>query len=310
MKNTDNRISERKRPMVKIVPHLWFDKEAEAAVTLYTTLFENSEITQRQKLEGTPSGDNTIYYEFTLAGEPFAAINGGPIFEKNPSISLTVQCETKDEMQILWDELIKGGRALMPLQQYPFSEWYGWVEDRFGLSWQIILAEDEAHKQKIIPSFMFSGSATGKANEAIDYYVDVFQNSSRDETYRYQADESQHADAEISHATFELMEAEFIAADNGEKVDYTFNEGVSLMVLCVTQGEIDYYWEKLSAVPEAEECGWLKDKYGVSWQIVPNRLNELLETGTSRQIEAVTQAFLEMKKINIEKLERVWDVEK
>lgn len=293
--------------MERIIPHLWFDQEVEEAVVFYTSLFEQSEVLTIQKLEGTPSGDNALSYEFKLAGQKFAAINGGPIFEFNPSISLTILGETKDEIQTLWKQLASGGNVLMPLQKYPFSEFYGWVEDKYGLTWQLIFAEGEPYKQKITPSLMFSGPVTGKADEAIDYYVDIFQNGQRGETFEYPAGEANHPEAKIGHGTFELMNYAFIAADNGETVDYTFNEAVSLMVFCVTQAEIDYYWEKLSAVPEAEQCGWLKDQYGVSWQIVPHNLTELLETGTRKQINAVTEAFLEMKKLDIERLERIWE---
>jgi predicted 3-demethylubiquinone-9 3-methyltransferase (glyoxalase superfamily) len=79
------------------------------------------------------------------------------------------------------------------------------------------------------------------------------------------------------------------------------------MVSCETQAEIDRYWEKLSAVPAAEECGWVKDKYGLSWQIVPTAMNEMLETGTPEQLARVTQAFLKMKKFDIAKLQKAFD---
>lgn len=293
--------------MEKIIPHLWFDQEVEEAVEFYLSLFEHSEVQAIQKLEGTPAGDNALSYTFTLAGQSFAAINGGPVFEFNPSISFTVLGETKDEIQTLWDQLVTDGNVLMDLKAYSFSEYYGWVEDKFGVSWQLVFTEGKDYKQKIIPSLTFSGPETGKANEAIDFYVDIFQKGQRGETHEYPADEANHPEAKISHATFELMEEELIAADNGEVADYTFNEAVSIMVSCVTQSEIDYYWEKLSAVPEAEQCGWLKDKYGVSWQIVPHDLTELLESGTRKQINAVTEAFLEMKKLDMERLERIWE---
>ncbi len=293
--------------MNKIIPHLWFDTQVEEAVDFYTSLFEDSEITTVQKLEGTPSGDNAVSIEFTLTGQKFAAINGGPYFKPNPSISFTVLCDSEEEIDTLWEKFTDGGSELMPLQEYPFSPYYGWVEDRYGFSWQLIHAEGQSYKQKITPTLMFSGEATGKADEAIDFYVDVFQKGKRIDTYPFEEGQANHDEAKVMHATFELMETELIANDNGEKSDFTFNEAISLMVMCVTQAEIDYYWEKLSADPEAEQCGWLKDKYGVSWQILPHNLTELLESGTRKQINAVTEAFLEMKKLDIEKLERIWE---
>lgn len=293
--------------MEKLVPHFWFDTEAEEAVNFYMSLFENSEMLVVQELEGIPSGENTVAYEFNLAGQHFAALNGGPSFKINPSISMTVLGDTKEDVQTLWDQLIEGGKALMPLQEYEFSEFYGWVEDKYGLSWQLISSEGMKYNQKIIPSLMFSGTVTGKARDAMTYYTNIFQNGKILDVHEYEKGQANIPEAEIAHATFEIMDMEMIAADNAEETDYEFNEGVSLMLLCVTQAEIDYYWDKLSAAPEAEQCGWLKDKFGVSWQIVPMNLSELLSTGTRKQINAVTEDFLQMEKINLEKLERTWE---
>ena len=292
--------------MEKIVPHFWFDTEAKEAVEFYMSLFEDSKMLVVQELEGTPSGENTEAYEFNLAGQPFAALNGGPEIKMNSSISLTVKGETKEEIQSLWDELVEGGHVLMPLKKYDFSEFYGWVEDRYGLSWQLIYFEGKSFQQKITPSLLFSGTVTGKARDAITYYTNVLQNGKIFDVYEYESGQASAEEAKIAHATFEIMGLEMIAADHAQKVDYQFNEGVSFMILCVTQAEIDSYWDKLSATVEAEQCGWLKDKFGVSWQIIPMNLSELLSTGTRKQINAVTEEFLQMKKINIEKLERAW----
>lgn len=294
--------------MSKIVPHLWFDTEVEAAVNFYISLFADSKIVTLQKFEGTPAGDNAVSIEFTLAKQPFSATNGGPYFKPNPSISFAVLCDSKEEIDHLWEAFKEEGKELIPLNSYEFSAYYGWVEDKYGFSWQLIHAEGQPYKQKIIPSLMFSGERTGQAEEAVDFYIDLFKNGKRLDTYKYEEGQANHPDAKIRHATFVLKETEWIANDNMEISDFTFNEAVSFMVLCVSQGEIDYYWEKLSADPEAEQCGWLKDPYGVSWQIVPHNLTELLESGTRKQINAVTDAFLEMKKLDIEKLERVWQM--
>ncbi len=292
--------------MDKIVPYIWYDTEAKEAVDFYTSLFDDSEILVVQELEDTPSGDDTWAIDFTLAGVHFGALNGGPMFKKNPSISFTVLCDTEEEIHRLWDQLSDGGRELMPLQSYDFSELYGWVEDRYELSWQLISSEGMEYEQKILPSLLYSGDATGKAREAIEFYTEIFQGGKILNVMEYEEGQAKHPDAEIAYSSFELMDLEMSAADDGEGGDTPFNEAISLMVECVTQSEIDYYWEKLSADPEAEQCGWLKDKYGVSWQIVPHNLTELLSTGTRKQINAVTQAFLPMKKLDMAKLERVW----
>lgn len=290
----------------RIVPYLWFDNDAEEAVHFYVSLFDDSEITWIQKLEGTPSGDNASTLLFTLADQSLGAINGGPYFEFNPSTSLFVMCDSPEEARELWKKLSEGGKELMPLQKYPFSNLYGWVEDRFGLSWQVMDSEGQEYQQKISPHLLFSGSMTGQADEAVHYYTDIFKDGKILDSHEYEEDQSQHPEAKIAYAKFELLSHELLAADNSYPVDYEFNEAFSIMVSCVTQAEIDYYWEKLSAHPEAEQCGWLKDKFGFSWQIIPARMNDLITQGTQKQINAVTEAFLPMKKINMEKLETVW----
>lgn len=294
--------------MERIVPHLWFNDNAKEAVNFYRTLFDDSKMMLEQKLDGTPSGENAAYYEFTLAGQLFGALNGGPHFTFNPAISISVNCETIEETEVLWQKLIEGGRALMPLQEYTFSKLYGWVEDKYGLSWQVIYTEGFEYEQKITMQLMFSGHMTGKANEAIKYYTDLFKDGVIGDFHEYEEGQAVQEDAKISHANFSILDTEILASDNGTQTDYTFNEAISLMVLCVTQAEIDYYWENLSADPEAEQCGWLKDKFGVSWQIVPANMNELMSRGTQAQIDAVTQEFLKMKKLDKNHLERAWEL--
>lgn len=294
--------------MERIVPHLWFNDNAKEAVNFYRTLFDDSKMMLEQKLDGTPSGENAAYYEFTLAGQLFGALNGGSHFTFNPAISISVNCETIEETEVLWQKLIEGGRALMPLQEYTFSKLYGWVEDKYGLSWQVIYTEGFEYEQKITMQLMFSGHMTGKANEAIKYYTDLFKDGVIGDFHEYEEGQAVQEDAKISHANFSILDTEILASDNGTQTDYTFNEAISLMVLCVTQAEIDYYWEKLSADPEAEQCGWLKDKFGVSWQLVPANMNELMSRGTQAQIDAVTQEFLKMKKLDKNHLERAWEL--
>jgi len=251
--------------MGKIVPHFWFDQEAREAVVFYISLFEDAELTNTQEIEGAPDGEEVTSYEFMLEGQPFAAINGGPQFTFNPSISLSIMSDNKEEIHRLWDAFVEEGEALMPLQEYPFSELYGWVADNYGLSWQLMYSETAGDEQKITPNLLFSGEVTGKAGEAIRFYTDHFANGEVGEIHKYEANEANNPKAKVSFANFQLMDSQFQAMDNGNEVDYTFNEALSFMVFCASQAEIDYYWDKLSAVPEAEECGWLKDKYGVSW---------------------------------------------
>lgn len=291
--------------MKGIIPQLWYDKEAQDAVDLYTSLFENSRLKAVQELEDTPSGD-TNNFSFELAGQPFGAINGGPYVTLNPSISLMVMCQSKEEVDEKWNVLKKEGKILMPLQKYDFAEYYGWVQDRFGLSWQLMYDDMQTFDQKILPHFLFTGDMIGKAREAMEFYTSIFDNSSIELLYEYQPGEAEHPDAEIGYGLFRLNGMAFNGGDDGDHSGFAFNEAFSLMVSCENQEEIDYYWEKLSAVPEAEVCGWLKDKYGVSWQIVPEQMDDYLINGTREQINRVTQAFLKMKKMDLAELERAY----
>lgn len=289
--------------MQKIVPHLWYDKEAKEAALFYIGLFDQSRLINTAVIENTPSGDaETVSFE--LAGQHFTAISAGPYFKFNPSISLMVACYSAEEVNTKWNALIEGGSELMPLGEYPFSKWYGWVQDRYGLSWQLMLTEGGQAVQKITPNLLFSKDSCGKAEEAVKYYTEVFENSGIGLVSKYGPGEAASPKAKVNYAAFKLCGIDFSAMDNGFDVDFTFNEAFSLIVNCKDQKEIDYFWDRLSAVPEAEQCGWIKDKFGVSWQIVPENMDELLSNGSKDEIQRVTEAFLKMKKFDLDALEK------
>jgi predicted 3-demethylubiquinone-9 3-methyltransferase (glyoxalase superfamily) len=289
--------------MQKITTHLWFDKEAKEAAEFYVSVFPQSRIHNITTLHDTPSGSvDTVSFE--LLGREFLAISAGPMFKFNPSISLHVTCRTKDEVDALWARLAEGGTPLMELGAYPFSERYGWIQDRYGLSWQIHYRGADS-TTKIAPVLMFVGDVYGKAEEAIRFWTSVFPDSTTDAIDRYGKGEEPNREGAIKYATFLLFGLEFGATESAYKHSFAFNEAISFMVNCDTQDEIDYYWQKLSAVPEAEQCGWLKDKYGVSWQIVPKGMEEMLAGDDRERIDRVTQAFLQMKKIDVAKLREV-----
>lgn len=158
--------------------------------------------------------------------------------------------------------------------------------------------------QKITPSFWFDNNA----REAMEYYVSVFPNSKIIQADEY-PDESldEHfkgMNGKILHGVFELDGQRFICLDGGPI--FTFNEAVSFTVECSDQEEVDYYWRKLSHVPESEQCGWCKDKFGVSWQIVPQQLGELMNGEDTGGAQRVTQALMKMHKINVAELEAAY----
>jgi len=290
--------------MKKITPHLWFDQEAKEAAAFYTSVIPNSKITNTTTLHDTPSGDADIV-NIELAGQPFTLLSAGPLFKFNPSVSFLVMCEKKDEVDALWRELSKGGKSLMDLGSYPHSERYGWTQDRYGLSWQIMHAGARPIVQKITPVMMFTEHQAGRAEEAIQYYASIFPNSKVGDLLRYAKGEEPDREGNVKYGDFALNGQKFAAMDSRRVHGFAFNEAISFIVPCETQQEIDRYWS-LSADPKAEQCGWLKDKFGLSWQIVPTVMNEMLASKDSKKLARVTQAFLQMKKFDVAKLEEVY----
>lgn len=298
--------------MQKIIPHLWFDQKAEVAADFYTSVFKAGRVLNKthytkagRDIHGMEAG-SVMTVEFEIGGHQMIALNGGPIFTPNPSISFFVYRKTKEEIDELWKALSDGGTPLMPLETYPFSPYYGWIQDKFGVSWQLIIWEQDGDIPPVMPSLMFIGNNDGKADEAIDFYISVFKNSSRGQTARYgdMPGDAVFPAEHIAYADFTLEGQKFVAMDSGKDHKFNFNEGISLMVIGKDQAEIDYYWDKLSAVPEAEQCGWLKDKFGVSWQVVPAGMEKILNDPDQDKAERGMAAVLKMKKIDIEELRR------
>ena len=292
--------------MQKITPHLWFDKEAIEAANYYVSTFPNSKVKHTTMLYNTPS-DSVDIVTFELLGLEFQAINAGPLFKFNPSISFHVPCKTKEEVDEIWNKLSPGGQVLMELGAYPFSERYGWLQDKYGLSWQIIYSSEDYVRQKITPAIMFVGSVCGKAEDAINYWTSVFPEANVDFLQHYGKGEEPDQEGTLKYGGFSLFGQEFRAMDSAYEHQFMFNEAISFIVNCDTQQEIDYYWGKLSAVPEAEQCGWLKDKYGISWQVVPTGMEVMLGGNDRVRIDRVTQAFLVMKKIDIAQLQEAYE---
>ena len=294
--------------MQKIIPHLWYDKEAKEAAQFYVSVFgKNSKVTNITIIHNTPSGDCDIV-SFELLGHKFMSISAGPYFKFTPAISFIVGCETRKEVDTLWKKLSDGGKTLMPLDTYPFSERYGWTEDKYGLSWQLILTKPEGEdRPKIVPSLLFVGDMCGKAASAVNFYLSAFKSKETKlgNLIHYGLCQEPNKKGTVMFSDFMILNHWIAAMDGAGPHNFKFNEALSFIVNCDTQKEIDYYWNKLSAVPEAEQCGWLKDKFGVSWQIVPTALGEMMKD--KAKVELVTQAFLKMKKFDIEKLQKAYN---
>lgn len=261
-------------------------------------------------LRDTPSGDCDVV-SFEILGQPFQAISAGPLFTFNPSISFMVnfdptqQPDAKNALDAAWAKLVDGGKVLMPLGAYPFSEHYGWVQDRYGVSWQLILTKPEGEERpEVLPTLLFVGDAYGRAEEAVTHYLATFSSEARPGAMmHYGPGQEPHRAGTVMFSDVKLADCWMVAMDGGGDHSFAFNEAISFLVSCDTQAEIDALWSKLSAVPEAEQCGWLKDRFGVSWQIVPRRMKEMMRSGDEAAIKRVTAAFLTMKKFDVAVLE-------
>jgi predicted 3-demethylubiquinone-9 3-methyltransferase (glyoxalase superfamily) len=288
----------------KIVPFLWFDHQAEEAIQLYTTVFPDSQIQQLVR-----NGDAVLTASFTLHGQSFVALNGGPMFKFNPSISFYTICESETESDEVWQKLSEGGSVLMPYNKYPWSEKYGWLVDRYGVSWQITVGKIADLGQKFTPALMFTGEQHGRAEEALNYYSSIFKNSGTQLISRYPAG-GRDPEGTINHAQFRLEKQMFIVMDSAMEHPFQFNEALSLVISCDTQAEIDFFWDKLTADGGVEsQCGWVKDKFGVSWQIVPPVLSQLLGDANVQKSQQVMQAMLKMRKLDIALLQQAYDHE-
>lgn len=273
----------------QIYPCLWFNGNAKEASQFYSEVFINTQIT----------ADTPMVVVFKSDGQKFMCLNGGPDFTINPSISFFVVCETMEEIDQAWNRLTEGGSILMPMDKYEWSEKYGWVQDRFGVSWQLSFGKLQDVGQKFTPTLMFTGTQQGKAEQAVQFYTSVFDNSSITGILRYAAGDND-VEGTVKHAQFNLDQHVFMAMDSSFPHSFSFNEAISFVVDCETQEEIDYFWSKLSQGGSEGQCGWLKDKFGISWQIVPAILPQLLSNPEKSQ--NVMQAFMQMKKFDIEKL--------
>jgi len=297
----------------KVIPHLWFDDHAEAAANFYTSAFDDARLgamtrygTEGFEIHGQPEG-KVMTVEFEIAGYHMLAINGGPIFTITPAISFMVTCETVGEVNALWDTLSDGGQVLMGIDSYPWSDRYGWVQDRYGVSWQLYRGTVDRSGQRISPTLMFVGAQLGRAEEAINLYTSTFPGSSIDGVLRYGANSGEAAGM-VQHSSFRLGDDLLMAMDGPGPHQFTFTEAVCLLVPCDSQEEIDHYWNALTAGgdPAAQQCGWLKDRFGVSWQVTPVALLEMMKDPDPKRVARVTKAFLQMKKLDLAELQRVY----
>ena len=278
-----------------ITPAIWCDGTADEAAQFYANVFRDASV-----IEQAPGLAATV----SIHGFKLSLINGGNQYAPNPSISCILNFDpllfggeeqARDYLDELYERLSTGG-VLMELGEYPFSPRYAWVRDRFGMTWQLMLTDPDGDPRLfVIPSFMFGGTNHANAEEATDAWIALFDNAHRGALYRYE--EGGPLDAgTVMFTDFTLRGTWMAATDSGTFHDFTFTPGVSMIVSCRDQEEIDRYWAGLSAVPEAERCGWCIDRWGVSWQVVPHNIAELMADAATRD------KILHMGKIDLTKL--------
>jgi len=289
----------------KIVPNLWFDDNALQAAEFYVTTFEHSKILHNTVIPDTPSGDAQSV-TFELDGIVLSAISGGPFFTFNPSISFYVFCDTKEEVDRLWKKMNQNATILMELMEYPFMKYFGWIQDQFGLSWQICLDESRGkEKQKIVPCLLFSSEVAGNAQKALDFYQKIFTSFKFHKHEYYDSEELIQKQPHVKYAEFEICNFTMVVMDHIMEADFSFNEAISFMISCENQEELDLYWEALSYDVQAEQCGWLKDQFGLSWQIIPKDFGDIMSYAAPEKMEKLTKAFLKMKKLDMKKLKEI-----
>jgi predicted 3-demethylubiquinone-9 3-methyltransferase (glyoxalase superfamily) len=283
-----------------ITPFLWFNDNAQQAIELYQCAFADTEVINRHTA-GPAETDPLVMATVRLAGLEMTVLNGGPAYTFTPAVSYFVTCPAPNDVDAIWEALSDGGSELMELGEYPFSKRYGWLADRFGVSWQIGVGPGP---QSITPFLMFVGDQHGRAQEAMNLYTSVLPRSEIDAAALWQPGMPEPAGT-VMYATFNLMGWRFMAMDSAQNHRFTFSPANSFMVMCGNQAEVDRYWDGLLAGGgEPSQCGWLKDRFGVSWQIIPRQLGHLMGDPDPARAGRVRKAMLGMGKIDIVGLER------
>ncbi|MEH6308261.1 VOC family protein [Olivibacter sp. CPCC 100613] len=274
-----------------IYPCLTIKDKAVEAAAFYLAIFGDGKIIQQ----------SPFAIQFLMSNQKFLLLNDGPSSQPNAAISFMVNCKSNEEVEYYWNQLIEGGRVLMPINTYPWSTKYGWLVDQYGVSWQLFTATEGEQMQKFTPTLMFTGTKAGKAAKAIAFYTQVFPNAETGGIFTCNEGEGDRTDF-IKHARFSIDDFAITAMDSSMDDPIDFNDAISFVVACDTQSEIDYYWEQLSTRGGREiACGWLQDKFGISWQIIPKKLSALIED--PERAPKVMNALMQMKKLVIADLE-------
>ena len=307
----------------RIVPSLWFDHAACEGATFHIDAFRSAlgdlagdeERTGIRAVSHYPESGlpefqaafagEVLEIRYRLAGFEVSAINSDATFAMTPSISLSVTIDpalvpdAKERIRALHDALLAGGGVeLMELAEYPFSPYYSWIADRYGMTWQLSVSSGDTEESAaevagssrvvtggvrrsaaplaIALGFLFPTEGPSGA-EALSEWAEVLSRAFEDSAIGDLAFVATGEGTEaLLFGSARLAGVPVSAMDAPSPQDFGFTPGVSLSLACEDQAQIDALWEGLSAVPEAEMCGWLQDRFGVSWQIVPARMGEYM----------------------------------
>ncbi len=293
-----------------IAPCIWLDDQAERAATLYTSVLPSGRVVATSRYPGSfdnPGGmprGSVLTVEIEVAGQRFTLLNGGPMFRPNPSVSFFVHVDGAAEADAVFAALSEGGRPLMPIDEYPWSPRYGWAQDRFGVSWQVMAGRRPPGGATISPCFMFAGAQHGRAEEAMRAWTSVFPGSRVGDVARYEPGEGPVGS--VKHGRFVLAGQDMVAMDSHLAQDVGFGEALSLQVMCAGQAEVDRYWDALADGGSHGPCGWLKDRFGFSWQVVPDRIARWMAGSDAAGRDRAFQAMLGMGKLDVAALERAY----
>ncbi|MEB3222996.1 MAG: VOC family protein [Candidatus Sericytochromatia bacterium] len=289
--------------MPPITPCIWCPGNAEAVADFYTGLFAGGAIVHTSRYpHGMPLPAGTVLLvEFSIAGQTFQALNGEAPIPLTPSLSFFVEADAADEVRRLFGSLAEAGEVLMPLDAYPWSPCYAWVRDRFGVSWQLRQVAAAPEGPRIVPSLMYSDAQRGRAREALALYTGLFPDSEVLAVDHHGGDEHLIALARLRLGTQPL-----VVMDSPIDHGFTFTEGLSLSVCCSDQSEVDRLWDALTEGGRPGPCGWLHDRFGVPWQIVPAALIHLQRQGNDVASTRMFQAMLGMGRLDVAGLERAW----
>lgn len=290
--------------MQRLVPSIWFNRNAREAADFYTSALPNTSVgtVQYYPEAGLPKSQREfagqpITVELDVAGFKLSMTNADDTFAPNPSISFMLNFDPaamddpREALRQTWEKLSEGGQILMPLDSYDFSEYFGWCADRYGVNWQLMLTRAEGEPRPfIMPALLFTREARGKAATAREKYLQIFGEVAESAAgnrvdYPDFPGVILFSDAQLAGEWVVINDSTFDHA-------FTFSEGVSFQVFCADQPMIDRLWQAMAH--EEQPCGWCKDEFGVSWQILPQNFEELMGR------EGAFEKLMQMTKIRIE----------